>query len=223
MAVYRVSESPSCPSHSLQPSLHRFLWFFPMMSDCFSLLSRLRITTLALVASSLTFFCFCFFFFGIVFTPVLLSGAQIFPALLSEMFYRKNIPPLFFNTFSALLLFLFGGEYFISSIISVLVSRFGFAFSNTRGLSFLLSIYIIHFTFVSFSSSNSLCFLGNKTKRLYFFNSFLFLFFFLSHHFQVWGGAPSSSLRERTPRRSRFLIGSFFNMVSGFFFFFLEV
>lgn len=44
------------------------------MSDCFSLLSRLRITTLALVASSLTFFCFCFFFFGIVFTPVLLSG-----------------------------------------------------------------------------------------------------------------------------------------------------
>ncbi|XP_059444099.1 protein TAPETUM DETERMINANT 1-like [Corylus avellana] len=69
MAVYRVSESPSCPSPLLQQSLHRFLWCFPRMREDFSSFKRLQFITLALAVSSLTFF-----FFGVVFAPVLLSG-----------------------------------------------------------------------------------------------------------------------------------------------------
>jgi hypothetical protein len=124
--------------------------------------------------------------------------------------------------------YLFGAEYFISSIISVLVSRFGWlGFQQHEGPLCSFFLYIIHITFLSLSSSNSLCFIRNKTKRFHFVNlffSFFFFFFFfflsLSHLFQVWRGAPSSSWRGRTPRHSLPLIGSFLNVVSGFHFLF---
>lgn len=219
---FRSSQSTGFPSHSLQPSLHRFLRCFPRMRDCFSSFSRLRIITLALAASSLTFFCCCLFFFGVVFTPVLLSGAKIIFALICEIYIY--IPPLVFSLLWVLSFsyyYLFGGEYFISSIISVLVSRFVWLrFQQHEGPLCSFFLYIIHITFLSLSSSNSLCFLRNKTKRFHLVNCFFFFFFCLSHSFQVWEGAPSTSWRERTPRHSLLLIGSFWNVVSVFHFFF---
>lgn len=146
---FRSSQSTGFPSHSLQPSLHRFLRCFPRMRDCFSSFSRLRIITLALAASSLTFFCCCLFFFGVVFTPVLLSGAKIIFALICEIYIYIYSSASFFFTLSAFFLLLLSFWWRIFYFFNYFCTRFSLclaSLSATRGASlFLLSIYYTYY------------------------------------------------------------------------------